>query len=215
MAHEIYGNLEVKGRLKASSDWVLGDDYTVGVQVSESNTLYRCLVDHTASTFSVDLAAAKWVAISASLAVKGGAAGTVPIASDGEATAGTTDTKVATVSQITSKINAALSGSSSSWQFESTDEVITATAGAKISMDTTGGPKTITMPAAPDQDSVWQFNDSLGTAGDNNITIDLNGKNVAGVAGPIIIALNNGAIDLLYDNSAGEYKYRLINGEIQ
>jgi len=39
--------------------------YTVGVDVSNSASTYRCLVEHTSGTFSTDLAAGKWVLIGA------------------------------------------------------------------------------------------------------------------------------------------------------
>jgi len=45
--------------------WETSHLYTVGVDVSNSASTYRCLVEHTSGTFSTDLAAGKWVLIGA------------------------------------------------------------------------------------------------------------------------------------------------------
>uniref|UniRef100_A0A6M3IKC5 Putative tail protein n=1 Tax=viral metagenome TaxID=1070528 RepID=A0A6M3IKC5_9ZZZZ len=44
----------------AAADWVTGTDYVVGDAVTESDTNYKCLEDHTAGTFATDLSADKW-----------------------------------------------------------------------------------------------------------------------------------------------------------
>ena len=46
--------------------WVTGTAYALNEVVLQSDTLYICVIAHTSGTFSVDLANAKWTAISAS-----------------------------------------------------------------------------------------------------------------------------------------------------
>jgi hypothetical protein len=57
-------NLQVAG-LTPAVPWVTGGSYVGGMNVVQSQNLYRCLVPHTAGVFATDLAAGKWLFISA------------------------------------------------------------------------------------------------------------------------------------------------------
>ena len=62
--------------------WVTATIYAIDDLVIESNRIYKCLIAHTSGTFATDLAAVKWVEISAQAAVNL----TGPITSVGNAT---------------------------------------------------------------------------------------------------------------------------------
>lgn len=53
------GGLVVK---TSATAWGTGNTYVAGDWVSETGTIYYCLIGHTAGTFATDLAAGKWVA---------------------------------------------------------------------------------------------------------------------------------------------------------
>jgi hypothetical protein len=54
--------------------WSTAVTYSVGASVVQSSTLYRCLVVHTSGVFATDLAAARWLLITALQAGPTGAA---------------------------------------------------------------------------------------------------------------------------------------------
>ena len=59
---EIQGGYLLTDETSDAPDWVTGRVYAVGNAVTQSGTVYRCLVANTAGTFATDLAANKWVA---------------------------------------------------------------------------------------------------------------------------------------------------------
>lgn len=67
-------SLQLAGLAPASA-WVTGTAYLVGNSVVQSSNLYRCLVAHTAGVFATDLAAAKWVFVTAVSTGPAGATG--------------------------------------------------------------------------------------------------------------------------------------------
>ena len=53
------------GGLAPANAWVTGTAYTAGVSVVTNGGLYRCLIAHTAGVFATDLAAGKWLFVTA------------------------------------------------------------------------------------------------------------------------------------------------------
>ncbi len=49
----------------AAAGWVTSTSYTVGIVVTNSGSSYFCLVAHTSGTFATDLAAGKWLLVTA------------------------------------------------------------------------------------------------------------------------------------------------------
>jgi hypothetical protein len=57
-------SLQTAGLAPADA-WLTATDYAVGENVIESSSLYRCLVAHTSGVFATDLAAVKWLLVTA------------------------------------------------------------------------------------------------------------------------------------------------------
>ena len=57
--------IEAGGSGGGISEWLTGVNYTVGSIAHVNNKIYKTLIAHTAGTFATDLAAAKWVELSA------------------------------------------------------------------------------------------------------------------------------------------------------
>jgi len=58
--------LDLRWSTGGISEWVTSTDYEVDDVVHESNLIYKCLEIHTSGTFATDLAANKWIELSAS-----------------------------------------------------------------------------------------------------------------------------------------------------
>jgi hypothetical protein len=82
---------------------------------------------------------------------------------------------------------------------------VTAEEGMGYLVGTTGGARTVTLPASPEDGDSVGVKDYQGNAKTNNITINGNGNNVEGGASLVINIDNNGVL-LVYAGAAGWVK---------
>jgi len=73
--------------------------------------------------------------------------------------------------------------------------------GWRYMCNTTSGPFTITLPAAPNEGDTISFYDSYGTFGANNLTIARNGKKIDGLAEDLVLDVNSIGVDLVFSAS--------------
>ena len=75
-------------------------------------------------------------------------------------------------------------------------------------VDTTGGAKTMTLPALAVIGDTVRINDLAGTFGTNNLTVARNGSNIQGVADDLVVSVNQSSFGLVYSN--GTYGWKLL-----
>jgi hypothetical protein len=85
------------------------------------------------------------------------------------------------------------------WQTVKTTNV-TATASQGIFMNSTSGPKTVTLPSSPTIGDEVSVIDYAGTSETNNITIGRNGSNIQGSATDFTLATNRGSVTFVYSD---------------
>ena len=85
------------------------------------------------------------------------------------------------------------------WQAVTSTNV-TATASQGIFMNSTGGPKTVTLPSSPTIGDEVSVIDYAGTSETNNITIGRNGSNIQGSATDFTLATNRGSVTFVYSD---------------
>lgn len=73
-----------------------------------------------------------------------------------------------------------------------------------VMVDTSGGAKTINLPANPLRGDAYRIKDSSGNAGANNITVSGNGHNIDGGA-DATISTNYGSIMVVYSDTATKW----------
>lgn len=95
------------------------------------------------------------------------------------------------------------------WRVISANETVQA--GAQILADTSGGARTITLPASPAAGDEVTFMDSENTFDSNNLTIGRNSSNINGAGSDLVVANERAAFTLVYsgDSTVGwQYKTR-------
>ena len=78
----------------------------------------------------------------------------------------------------------------------------TVQAGAQILLDTSGGARTITLPASPAAGDEVTFLDSENTFDTNNLTVGRNSSNINGLASNLVVANERAAFTLVYSGDA-------------
>ena len=78
----------------------------------------------------------------------------------------------------------------------------TVQAGAQILLDTSGGARTITLPASPAAGDEVTFLDSENTFDTNNLTVGRNSSNINGLAANLVVANERAAFTLVYSGDA-------------
>jgi hypothetical protein len=78
----------------------------------------------------------------------------------------------------------------------------TVQAGAQILVDTSGGARTITLPASPAAGDEVTFLDSENTFDTNNLTVGRNSSNINGAASNLVVANERAAFTLVYSGDA-------------
>jgi len=78
----------------------------------------------------------------------------------------------------------------------------TVQAGAQILVDTSGGARTITLPASPAAGDEVTFLDSENTFDSNNLTVGRNSSNINGAASNLVVANERAAFTLVYSGDA-------------
>jgi len=95
------------------------------------------------------------------------------------------------------------------WRVISANETVQA--GAQILADTSGGARTITLPASPAAGDEVTFMDSENTFDSNNLTIGRNSSNINGASSDLVVANERAAFTLVYsgDSTVGwQFKTR-------
>jgi hypothetical protein len=75
-------------------------------------------------------------------------------------------------------------------------------------VDTTTGPKTLTLPASNTIGDTVRINDLAGTFASNNLTVGANGGKIQGVAEDLLVSVNQKSFGLVYSNST--YGWKLL-----
>ena len=103
--------------------------------------------------------------------------------------------------------NSAVSSSSSfTWSIANSNATMSASNGYFV--DTTGGAKTMTLPASAVIGDTIRINDLAGTFGANNLTVGRNSSNIQGVAQDLVVSINQSSFGLVYSNST--YGWKLL-----
>ena len=89
-----------------------------------------------------------------------------------------------------------LTGPTNAWKVGT--GTVSASAGEKIFIDTSGGVRTVNLPSTASQGDEIRIVDVTGNAGTNNITIGRNGHNIQGAASNLTININRTALGLVY-----------------
>ena len=98
--------------------------------------------------------------------------------------------------------------SSSSFTWNIANSNVTMTASNGYFVDTTGGAKTLTLPASAVIGDTVRINDLAGTFGANNLTVARNSSNIQGVAQDLVVSVNQSSFGLVYSNST--YGWKLL-----
>lgn len=99
-----------------------------------------------------------------------------------------------------------LTGVAMSWSIANSN--ITMSTNRGYFVDTSGGAKTMTLPASAVIGDTVRINDLAGTFGTNNLTVARNGSNIQGVADDLVVSVNQSSFGLVYSNST--YGWKLL-----
>jgi Domain of unknown function (DUF4183) len=101
-----------------------------------------------------------------------------------------------------------LSGSSGSsaltWNIASSNSTMTTNNGYFV--DTSAGPKTMTLPASPSLGDTIRINDLAGSFSTNNLTVARNGNKIQGAANDLLVDVDQSSFGLVYSNSTYGWK---------
>jgi len=101
-----------------------------------------------------------------------------------------------------------LTGISSAMAWTVTSSNITVSKNNGYFVDTTTGPKTLTLPASATIGDTVRINDLAGTFASNNLTVGANGGKIQGVADDLKVSVNQKSFGLVYSNST--YGWKLL-----
>lgn len=93
-----------------------------------------------------------------------------------------------------------------SWTITSSNITVSKNNGYFV--DTTTGPKTLTLPASNTIGDTVRINDLAGTFASNNLTVGANGGKIQGVADDLKVSVNQKSFGLVYSNST--YGWKLL-----
>jgi len=97
-----------------------------------------------------------------------------------------------------------LSGSSMTWYIANANTTMVASSGYFV--DTTTGPKTLTLPESATLGDTIRINDLAGTFNANNLTVGANGGKIQGANDDLLINVNQQSFGLVYSNSTYGWK---------
>jgi hypothetical protein len=101
-----------------------------------------------------------------------------------------------------------ISGGGGAFAWAIANSNITMSANNGYFVDTTGGAKTMTLPASASIGDTIRINDLAGTFASNNLTVARNGGNIQGVAEDLVVSVNQSSFGLAYSN--GTYGWKLL-----
>jgi hypothetical protein len=99
-----------------------------------------------------------------------------------------------------------VSGGGFAWAIANSNITLSANNGYFV--DTTGGAKTMTLPASASIGDTVRINDLAGTFSSNNLTVARNGSNIQGVALDLVVSVDQSSFGLVYSN--GTYGWKLL-----
>lgn len=99
-----------------------------------------------------------------------------------------------------------LTGTAMSWSIANSNVTMSTNRGYFV--DTTGGAKTMTLPASATIGDTVRINDLAGTFATNNLTVARNGSNIQGAAEDLSVTVNQSSFGLVYSNST--YGWKLL-----
>jgi len=95
-------------------------------------------------------------------------------------------------------------GSSMTWNIANSNATMTASNGYFV--DTSGGAKTMTLPASATLGDTIRINDLTGSFATNNLTVARNGLKIQGLTDDLLIDVNQSSFGLVYSNSTYGWK---------
>jgi hypothetical protein len=101
-----------------------------------------------------------------------------------------------------------ISGGGGAFAWAIANSNITMSANNGYFVDTTGGAKTMTLPASASIGDTIRINDLAGTFSSNNLTVARNGGNIQGVAQDLVVSVDQSSFGLVYSN--GTYGWKLL-----
>jgi hypothetical protein len=112
------------------------------------------------------------------------------------------------VIEVTTFGGAVVSGSGSgtafTWNIASSNATMTANNGYFV--DTSAGPKTMTLPASPTLGDTIRINDLAGSFSTNNLTVARNGNKIQGIAQDLLVDTDQTSFGLVFSNSTYGWK---------
>ena len=95
-------------------------------------------------------------------------------------------------------------GNSLTWYIANANTTMVASSGYFV--DTSTGPKTMTLPAAATLGDTIRFNDLAGTFSANNLTVARNSHNIQGIASDLLVDIDQSSFGLVYSNTTYGWK---------
>jgi hypothetical protein len=90
------------------------------------------------------------------------------------------------------------------WNIVNSDATMSANNGYFV--DTSGGPKTMTLPSSATLGDTIRIDDLAGTFNTNNLTVARNGHKIQGIADDLLVDINQRSFGLVYSNSTYGWK---------
>ena len=90
------------------------------------------------------------------------------------------------------------------WNIASSNSTMTTNNGYFV--DTSGGPKTMTLPTTATLGDTIRINDLAGTFNTNNLTVARNGHKIQGIANDLLVDVDQSSFGLVYSNSTYGWK---------
>ena len=95
-------------------------------------------------------------------------------------------------------------GNSLTWYIANANTTMVASSGYFV--DTSTGPKTMTLPAAATLGDTIRFNDLAGTFSANNLTVARNSHKIQGIASDLLVDIDQSSFGLVYSNTTYGWK---------
>ena len=95
-------------------------------------------------------------------------------------------------------------GASFAWNIASSNATMSVNNGYFV--DTSGGPKTMTLPASPSLGDTIRINDLAGSFSTNNLTVARNGNKIQGSANDLLVDVDQSSFGLVFSNSTYGWK---------
>jgi hypothetical protein len=96
------------------------------------------------------------------------------------------------------------SSGSLTWNIASSNATMSSSNGYFV--DTSGGPKTMTLPSSPILGDTIRINDLAGTFSTNNLTVARNSEKIQGATNDLLVDIDQSSFGLVYSNSTYGWK---------